>query len=125
MWTEEEIYLIADLACEIARQGRYAEALVLFEGLASAAPDHTYTKCAVAALRLRLGQPKEALLAVGKDAADTSSVRLRLEGWLQLGRRQDAQREFQSIRGRLEPGERRRYALLLENEQLAGSRSDN
>lgn len=125
MWTEEEIYLIADLAYEMARQGRYAEAVVLFEGLASAAPDQAYPKCALAALRLRLGQPKEALLALGKDAADTTSVRLRLEGWLQLGRRPDAQREFQSIRGRLEPGERKRYALLLESEQLTGARTDN
>ena len=112
-WTEEEVYLIASLAHEIAMQGRHAEALVLFEGLAAAAPGHLYARRAVAALRLRLGHPSEALAAIAAPSADGPTGRLRLECLLELGRRADAGREFEAIRGRLEPGERERYALLL------------
>lgn len=124
-WTEEEIYLIADLAHEIALQGRYAEALVLFDGLASAAPENLYVRRALAAVRLKLGQPDKALAALLEQSTDGPSGRLRLECFLGLGRRADAAREFQSIGARLEPADRQRYQLLLESKQLAGKGSDN
>lgn len=127
-WTEEELYLIADLAHAIALEGRYVEAVTLFEGLVSVAPAGTnanaYARQALAALHLRLGDPAEALAALGS-ATDTAGARLRLECALGLGRRHDAQREFQAIAGRLEPGQRKRYALLLESKQLPGAALDN
>ena len=117
-WTDEEVFLIADLAHEIALQGRYPEALVLFDGLASIAPGNLYVRRALAAVHLKLGQPTAALAAIREQSTDGPSGRLRLECFLELGRRADAAREFQSIRARLEPPDRQRYALLLDNSPL-------
>lgn len=124
-WTEDERYLVAQFAYAIAGQGRYAEALTIFEGLAAAAPTDPYAARAVAAVRLRMGQPREALAALGDRGGDNATARLRLECCLRLGRRQEAQKEFALIEGRLEPAERSRYELLLESKQLPGGALDN
>lgn len=60
-WTAEEIRIVADLGFALAEQGRDAEALTVFEGLAALAPATAYFQAALGALRLRIGEPERAL----------------------------------------------------------------
>jgi tetratricopeptide (TPR) repeat protein len=124
-WTEEDLYLVGALAHEIALQGRYPEALALFEGLAAVAPQQAYPRRSLAALRLRLGQPEQALAALRDLPAEGATPRLRLECCVQLQRWREAAREFDAMRPRLDPADRQRYALLLESKQLTAARPDN
>jgi len=41
-WTDQEQYLVSQLAWELAMQGRYSEAGVLLEGLASIVPENSW-----------------------------------------------------------------------------------
>lgn len=60
VWNDVEVYLVADRAYQLAQQGRYEEAAILFEGLAVVAPRNAYVRGAQAALRTRLQSPAEA-----------------------------------------------------------------
>lgn len=116
-WTEEEQYLVAQLAYDFAMQGRYGEAEVLLEGLLAAVPQYEYVRRTLAGLRLHLGKAEAALGLVNAGGAAselTDMRRLRLESLLQLGRTQEAHQEYAALRPRLEPGESLRFALALQ-----------
>jgi len=122
-WTNEEIYLVAGRAYEMAMQGRYLEAQVLFEGLLSAVPGNIYARRALAAIHLKQGRGSEALAVLdagGSPARDVETRRLRLEALLALGWRDEAAAEYRALRARLDPGSARRYSLLLERGNSAG-----
>lgn len=60
-WTAEEIRLVTELGYGLAEQGRVAEAIVLFEGLAALAPATVYFQAALGALWLRENELEKAL----------------------------------------------------------------
>ena len=60
-WTEEEIYLLADRAYALYRQGRYPEAVVIFEGLTAIEPSNTYCRAALATVCMALGESQRAV----------------------------------------------------------------
>ncbi|MCX6627854.1 MAG: tetratricopeptide repeat protein [Candidatus Solibacter sp.] len=116
-WTDEEVYLIAERACELAMQGRYEHAHVLFEGLAAAAPANVYARRSLAAIQIRLGRHADALATLDANPAtlrDARSRQLRFEALLALGRLAEAAAEFPNVRSHLDPPAARRFALLLE-----------
>lgn len=53
-WNKDEIRIISEIAFSLAQQGRYQEAVVLFEGLVAIAPATAYFQSALGALYLRL-----------------------------------------------------------------------
>ncbi|MFN0122109.1 MAG: tetratricopeptide repeat protein [Blastocatellia bacterium] len=93
-WTAEEVRLVAELGYALAGQGRYDEALILFEGLAALAPATPYFQSALGALKLRLGRHAEALThlnnALAANPADLSALVNRGEAYLSLGNYQAA-----------------------------------
>jgi thioredoxin-like negative regulator of GroEL len=116
-WTDEEVYLIAERGHELAMQGRYEQAHILFEGLLAAAPTNSYVRRALAAVQRHMGRQAEALATLDADPAsqrDARSRLLRFETLLALGRSAEAAVEFPSVRGQLDPPAARRFAFLLE-----------
>jgi thioredoxin-like negative regulator of GroEL len=116
-WTDEEVYLIAERGYELAMQGRYENACILFEGLLAAAPANLYARRALAAVQFTMGRQADALATLDADPStrrDARSRQLRFEAMLALGRRDEAAAEFQAVRGLLDPPAARRFALLLE-----------
>ena len=112
-WSEEDIYLISRRAWELAMQGRYPEAGILLEGLASIAPGNPWLRRAAAVVHIRMGRP-EAALRVLEHARDAVAGRLRFEALVGLGRMQEAAAEFAVLRPHLDPPAQRRCALLIE-----------
>lgn len=53
-WNKDEIRIISEIAFSLAQQGRYQEAVVIFEGLVAIAPATAYFQSALGALYLRL-----------------------------------------------------------------------
>lgn len=53
-WTPEEVRLVTDLGYNLAEQGRHAEAITVFEGLAALVPATVYFQSALGALKLRI-----------------------------------------------------------------------
>lgn len=53
-WNKDEIRIISEIAYSLAQQGRYGEAIVIFEGLLAIAPATAYFQAALGALNLRL-----------------------------------------------------------------------
>ncbi len=53
-WTPEEVRLVTDLGYHLAEQGRHAEAITIFEGLAALVPATVYFQSALGALKLRI-----------------------------------------------------------------------
>jgi thioredoxin-like negative regulator of GroEL len=130
-WTDEEIYLIAERGYDLAMQGRYEYANILFEGLVAAAPANLYARRALAAILIKQGRHNDALQILGADPAtkrDARSRQLRFEAMLALGRKAEAAAEFPAVRAQLDPPAARRFALLLEppgGKQLRGGNPDN
>ena len=52
-WSEDEVYLVAGRAYELAMQGQYADAAIIFDGLAAIAPQNNYIRCSLAAFGKR------------------------------------------------------------------------
>jgi Flp pilus assembly protein TadD len=99
-WTNEEIRLTSELAYGLAEQGRTAEAIVLFEGLAVLAPATVYFDAALGALRLRANDPQRALrhlnVALKAEPRDAVSLVNRGEAFLLLGEKESARKDFQT-----------------------------
>ena len=60
-WNKDEIRIISEIAYSLAQQGRYGEAVVIFEGLLAIAPATAYFQAALGALHLRLKNPSKAI----------------------------------------------------------------
>jgi thioredoxin-like negative regulator of GroEL len=120
-WTEDEIYLIAGRAYELAMQGEYNDAAIIFDGLAAIAPQNSYIRCSLAALCLQLSQPETALavLAAGPDSPRVAQ--LRVEAFLELNRSDEAARELRRTSATMRPPIADRLALRLS--QAASNRS--
>jgi tetratricopeptide (TPR) repeat protein len=99
-WTAEEMRLVADLGYALAEQGRNEEARTIFEGLAAVAPATAYFQSALGALRLRLGEPENALphleAALKADPRDLPALINRGEAYLHLGEQETARRDFEA-----------------------------
>lgn len=100
-WTTEEIRLVADLAYWLAEQGRYQEAITIFEGLAALAPATAYFQSALGALWLRNGQPERALpyleATLAADPQDFTALINRGEAHLLLGDLDGARRDLAAV----------------------------
>lgn len=97
-WTAEEMRLVADIGYALAEQGRYEEAVTIFEGLAVLAPATAYFQSALGALWLRKGEPERALEHLEAAlAADPTDVTARVncgEAAMQFGDREAARRHL-------------------------------
>ena len=112
-WTDQEQYLVSQLAWELAMQGRYSEAGVLLEGLASIVPENSWLGRTLATVHIRLGRPEAALQALDP-LRDAASRRLRFEALVALGRIPEAAAELATLRPHLDPPAARRCTLLIE-----------
>ncbi|MEP6923865.1 MAG: type III secretion protein [Pyrinomonadaceae bacterium] len=99
-WTAEEIRLVTELGYGLAEQGRIAEAITLFEGLAALAPATVYFQSALGALWLRVDASEKALDYLNQvlqvEPRDLISLVNRGEVFLRLGEKAAASRDFQS-----------------------------
>ena len=115
LWSDEEVYLVAGRAYELAMQGQYADAAILFDGLAAAAPENSYVRCSLAALCTQLEQPETAL-AVLKAASDSPrAAQIRVEALLELNRLDEAARELRRAGATMRAAVAERLALRLSN----------
>lgn len=100
-WTPDEIRLVAELGYALAEQGRNAEAITIFEGLASLTPATAYFQSVLGALWLREKEPETALpyldAAVAADPGDVTSLINRGEVYVQLNNLRAAERDLQSV----------------------------
>ena len=100
-WTAEEMRLVADIGYALAEQGRHDEAITVFEGLAALAPATGYFQSALGALWLRKGEPERALpffeAALGAVPEDVATLTNRGEAHLQIGDREAARRDFETV----------------------------
>lgn len=60
-WNKDEIRIISEIAYSLAQQGRYSEAVVIFEGLLAIAPATAYFQSALGAINLRLKNYSKAI----------------------------------------------------------------
>jgi predicted Zn-dependent protease len=88
-WKSEEIRLVAELGYALAELGRHAEAITVFEGLAALAPGTAYFQSALGALKLRVGNPEQALAhlnaVLSVDPSNLAALVNRGEAYLNLG----------------------------------------
>lgn len=102
-WTAEEMRLVAEVGYALAEQGRNAEAIAVFEGLAALAPATAYFQAALGALWLREGQPVRAIpyldAAIGSDPGDATALVNRGEAYMQSGNVAAARGDFQAALG--------------------------
>jgi tetratricopeptide (TPR) repeat protein len=101
-WLPDFCYLVSERAYLLHSQGRYYEALALFEGLLEIDPGNIYCRDAASALYLMLGKPEEAVrhatLVISSDPTHVNSIVRRCEGYLMLGRMQEARSDLQRLR---------------------------
>lgn len=100
-WTPDEIRLVAELGYALAEQGRNAEAITIFEGLASLTPATAYFQAVLGALWLREKEPETALpyldAAIAADPNDITSLINRGEIHVELNNLQAAQRDLRAV----------------------------
>jgi tetratricopeptide (TPR) repeat protein len=88
-WNKDEIRIISEIAYSLAQQGRYGEAIVIFEGLLAIAPATGYFQAALGALKLRLKNLPKAIehltAALKIEEADVVSLVNRGEAHLLSG----------------------------------------
>lgn len=114
-WSDEDVYLVAGRAYELAMQGQFADAAILFDGLAAAAPENSYVRCSLAALCIQLGQPETALAVLASASDSPRSAQLRVESMLELNRRDEATRELRRAGATMRPAVAERLAVRLSN----------
>jgi tetratricopeptide (TPR) repeat protein len=125
-WTPEEVRLVTDLGYSLAEQGRHAEAITVFEGLAALVPATLYFQSALGALKLRIRDYAGALPHLNRVLAATPDDAVALvnrgETLLHLGdiagARADLQRAVALVREPTPPPYiQRARALLMFIEQ--------
>ena len=93
-WSADEIRLVSELGYALAQQGRNAEAIVVFEGLAALAPATHYFDSALGALWLREANFTKALKhlnsALESDPGDIPNRVNRAEALIHLGETESA-----------------------------------
>jgi thioredoxin-like negative regulator of GroEL len=109
------VYLIAQRGHELATQGCYDLAAILFEGLIAVAPSHDWARRALASVQIQTGRPVLALATLKPlPASDAATQMLRLEAHLATGMGAAAAAELAAIRPKLRPPEIRRYSILVD-----------
>ena len=117
-WSEEEIYMVARCAFDLAMQGQHADAAVIFDGLSAAAPDNSYVRCSLAALCTQLQQPETALAVLASAQDSPRAAQLRVEALLNLNRLAEAALELRRMGAAMRPVVAERLAVRLS---LAGN----
>ncbi len=118
-WTTEDVYRIAECGHGLYREGRYREAAVIFEGLVAVDPANVYCRESLAALYLILEYPEKALAQLNdlleRDTGHIGARARRCEAWWRLGRRAQAELDFERVKGAGAPMLAARLRLLLES----------
>ena len=100
-WTTEEMRIVADLGYALAQQGRDAEAIMIFEGLAALAPATSYFQTALGALRLRAGELPQAIehldAALAADERDIAALINRGEAHMRSGNQAAAIQDLRAV----------------------------
>ena len=112
-WSEEEVYLAARCAYELAMQGQHGDAAILFDGLAAAAPQNNYVRYSLAALCTQLGQPETALAVLAGAADSARAAQLRVEALLELNRLAEAGAELRRMGQAMRAAVAERLALRI------------
>jgi tetratricopeptide (TPR) repeat protein len=98
-WNKDEIRIISEIAYSLAQQGRYAEAVVIFEGLLAIAPATAYFQAALGALNLRLKNTPKAIehlnAALKIEETDVVSLVNRGEAYLLSGSVEQARMDLE------------------------------
>lgn len=98
-WNKDEIRIISEIAYSLAQQGRYAEAVVIFEGLVAIAPATAYFQAALGALHLRLKNTSKAIehlnAALKIEETDVVSLINRGEAYLLSGSLEEARNDLE------------------------------
>jgi tetratricopeptide (TPR) repeat protein len=98
-WNKDEIRIISEIAYSLAQQGRYAEAVVIFEGLLAIAPATAYFQAALGALQLRLKNTPKAIehlsAALKIEETDVVSLVNRGEAYLLSGSVEQARADLE------------------------------
>ena len=136
IWSQDEIFLVAQRGHALFLQGRYEEATIIFEGLRTVDPTNVYCANALAALYIRNGQVSRAVELLGRILEtypdDVQSRARRCEALLMLGRLGDARKDWSILRS-LSTAEVARLRILIElaenkieiPKQLSPARFDN
>lgn len=98
-WNKDEIRIISEIAYSLAQQGRYNEAVVMFEGLLAIAPATAYFQAALGALHLRLKNVEKAIeclnAALKIEETDVISLVNRGEAFLLGGNVGEARKDLE------------------------------
>ncbi|HEX4163992.1 MAG TPA: hypothetical protein VHZ55_00840 [Bryobacteraceae bacterium] len=101
-WTEYSTYLVSERAYLLYEEGRFYEALILFEGLLELDSDDRYSRDAVCTVYLALGQPEQAVrhasMLLEVEPAHVNALAKRCEGYLLLGMTQEAEKDLQALK---------------------------
>jgi tetratricopeptide (TPR) repeat protein len=114
-WTGQEVFLISDRAYSLATQGRYHEAMILFEGLIEVAPDNRYCVHALAACHVAVGDPRGALRVLDRGLArwpnDQEMRERRCEALLDVQEWEFARLEYARLQGAADSPRLRRLRM--------------
>jgi tetratricopeptide (TPR) repeat protein len=117
-WTQEDIYRIAERGYSLHQQGRYGEAVTIFEGLVAVDPQNNYCREALAAAWLAVGEPRRALQQLDsiltRDSGHLSARARRFEAYLQLGDFTASRKDFEVLNRLLPAHEVRRLGFRFE-----------
>jgi predicted Zn-dependent protease len=120
IWTEEEVFLVAERGHALFLQGRYAESTIIFEGLLALDPSNVYCANALAALYIRQDQPSKAVHLLTRLLEtypnDLESRARRCEALILIGRVGEARKELSTLR-RSAKSTWARLEALLESAQ--------
>ncbi len=117
-WTQDDIYRISERGYSLHQQGRYREAAVIFDGLVAVDPHNDYSREALAAACLALGEPERALeqldIVLARDSGHLSARARRFEAYLEMEDFSGAKSDFDILKHLLPGHEVRRLGLRLE-----------
>lgn len=101
-WNHDFAYILSERGYLLHAEGRYDEALILFEGLLDLYPENLYYMDAATALYLALGRPEAALrLASTLLQRDVSHVQARMrrcEAYIVLRRFEEAEADARYLK---------------------------
>jgi tetratricopeptide (TPR) repeat protein len=117
-WTEEDIYLVAELGHSLHLQGRYWEASVIFQGLVAADPENLYCHESLAAAWIALEKLERAIeqlnILLTRQPSDLAVRARRLEAYMLAGNFAAAIRDFEFLEHLLPAHQVRCLELSLE-----------
>jgi tetratricopeptide (TPR) repeat protein len=129
VWTDEDIFLVAERAHALYQQGCHREAAVLFEGLTTVDPRNAYCHDALAAVYMALGQPQQAVLSatnalrIAPKQAD--SLARRCEAYMMLRMFPEAGLDLEALRRGGAPHYKRLQLKLRQAAATATNPSPN